>query len=562
MNPLAASWAFMRAFVADEGWQRCWRAWPCKIAAARSVPAGDWRSTPGPTQARPLSIVVLACTGEERHNALASQAAQDPRNQVVVIDLSDHAEHATRSAAINVGLRAAVHETVVVAHEDVYLPDGWHACLHDRIARLERQDADWAVMGVAGWDAAGKAVGHVRHVHRALDTFRDDATWTEAVGIDDMLIVLRRRDGLRMDESCPGLRGQATDLVQRALSQGRRSYVVDVPTIHRWRDARGRPIRRGLDAAKVRDRVCSAHRAERDVGLEYVARKWPRAAGYPWDPEAGLSPAPARTRRPALAVDAAAVDAPVILVCRGGSGSRLLATAVDDCGVFLGRERNASDDTMEFAVPVYKALFRKYREGGSAAAAATVAELRATAVDMLAASGRRRGGPWGFKIPESILLLPELHGAFPEARYVFLVRDPVASCLGRPHHSAMLESPLGRLLLPPSYDHVGRERLRMRTDSPAERMAVATVFQLQTAFSWRSSHMPRADCLDIRFERLVAAPRGELARLAEFLDRRVVSRRLERRVDTGRGRRRGVVLPGGVVESVREILRPLERFLP
>jgi hypothetical protein len=53
--------------------------------------------------------------------------------------------------------------------------------------------------------------------------------------IDEVLIVLKRSSGVEFDASLPGFHLYATDLVQTALSFGRRAYVIFAPVIHNSR---------------------------------------------------------------------------------------------------------------------------------------------------------------------------------------------------------------------------------------------------------------------------------------------------------------------------------------
>ena len=124
----------------------------------------------------------------------------------------------------------------------------------------------------------------------------------------------------------------------------------------------------------------SAYRAERAMGQEFLDLKWPARPGKSLDVESerhgGIVAGPTaripeRIRR--------RLDSPVILLARGGGGSRLLTLLARDCGVFLGNDLNGSGDCMELALPIFKSLFRKYRSLYPPQQGLSVPDLRAAA---------------------------------------------------------------------------------------------------------------------------------------------------------------------------------------
>ena len=284
---LRDAYRFSKDYAQHEGAVNLIRAMPRKVAGLRGVGEIPRIAEPAGRPSRPISFIVTWCTDELRYNLLASTCVGDPANQLVVVDNRDHLAYRVRAAAINAGVRAAIHDLLVIVHEDVYLPDGWHQRLEVRLADLERFDPAWAVLGVAGWDESGKIVGHSRHLNVSLDSFRSGPPWIRASGLDDHLVIVRRCDGFSADESSPGHRGHATDLVQSANRASRWSYVLDVPTVHRWRDPTGRPIRTALDSPKAQNLFYSAYRAERAMGQEFLDLKWPARLGGDWTSSRG-----------------------------------------------------------------------------------------------------------------------------------------------------------------------------------------------------------------------------------------------------------------------------------
>ena len=91
---------------------------------------------------------------------------------------------------------------VILAHQDVYLPEGWDRLLAARIAEVEavylimgrdrrlRHRPRWGGLGTVWSTSIGQIVGRV-----ALDPVSIQSA-------DELLIVLRRHEGLRFDEIC------------------------------------------------------------------------------------------------------------------------------------------------------------------------------------------------------------------------------------------------------------------------------------------------------------------------------------------------------------------------
>jgi hypothetical protein len=139
---------------------------------------------------------------------------------------------ASAALAYNDALSTCRHDLVVFAHQDVYLPQGWEGRLSDGIARVERIDPRWAVLGVVGVDVTGGHVGHVWSSGLQVEFGSRFEQPVAVQSVDELLIVLRRDSGLRFDPSLPGYHLYGTDIVQAALSGAMGAYVIHAPVIH------------------------------------------------------------------------------------------------------------------------------------------------------------------------------------------------------------------------------------------------------------------------------------------------------------------------------------------
>jgi len=107
-----------------------------------------------------------------------------------------------------------------------------------------------------------------------------------------------------------------------------------------------------------------------------------------------------------------------VIGATGGSGTRVLARIVLRGGMFIGSDRNRSEDALDFAA--YSDRWVDDALAGRWSAAMTD-ELRALVARQWA--GRDSDGPWGWKEPRSVYLLPFLTEELPGLRFLHVVRD-------------------------------------------------------------------------------------------------------------------------------------------
>lgn len=136
------------------------------------------------------------------------------------------------SIAYNAGLDATTARICVFAHQDVYLPLGWQDRLADHVARLDRLDPGWAVIGLFGVDRGGGHVGRVwsTGIGREIGARFSDPIPVQS--LDELVIVVNRDSGIRFDPDLPSFHLYATDIVQTAVSAGKGAYVIDAPVVH------------------------------------------------------------------------------------------------------------------------------------------------------------------------------------------------------------------------------------------------------------------------------------------------------------------------------------------
>ncbi|SFE41426.1 sulfotransferase [Roseivivax sediminis] len=500
--------------------------------AGRQLPALP-RDLPAPT--RPISFVCVRYSAEFTHNLRASGCVHDPMNELVVVDNRRNIFFPTLGAALVHGIGKARHDLVALVHEDVLLLDGWQAQFEASLRRLEEHYPDWGMVGAVGRATDGTTLGHWSDpaTPEPRNTLAPDA-FAEVDSLDDQLMVLRRSNSIHPDPALPGIHNIGPDLVIAHRERGLRSFVVDAPSVHKFADGAGQRITSPGDSRKLRTRGSLTWQAEADVSRAWFDHKHGRAPVRPGPAAADAVPQP-----------------PVILIGRGGGGTRLVSLMAQDCGLFIGSQVNISGDSIEMVPAIYRSVLRKLKSPDPWSVSQIVPDLRAAAAAMLDAAGGP--DPWGFKLPESALLLPELDRAFPGARFVHFRRSNESTVFRRTHMTARLDNEIGRATVPAAYDHIGRRRALILTDGDLVRMAATTRHQTDLIDDFLSA-VPDTRRIQIDFDETVAAPEASLARLARFLDREAEGRTITDAVDQGRAASDTPQFPDADVTLARSIL--------
>lgn len=219
---------------------------------------------------------------------------------------------------------------------------------------------------------------------------------------------------------------------------------------------------------------------------------------------------------PALApqVSEAALDAPVIAFGRGGSGTRLSSAVLDSFGLFLGNQLNPSNDSIEWVDLIYE-MALKVTGRASSDLALWRTELRARARAILDRAPEGSADLWGWKLPESSLVVPELAASFPRARWLYLLRHPVDTCMRRSHVTSRINHPVGRATLEAAYALAGRGRVP--EDAPQHILNAMSWWYQVRLFRRAMEDLPPERVHILRFEAICADPEHVLDEVARFL---------------------------------------------
>lgn len=173
--------------------------------------------------------ITVACNDERilTENLLASDVANRDDVDVLV------SRNVTSIAATyNRLLDQSSADVIVFSHQDVYFPPDWVTRLATTIAALEKNDPDWAVLSPTGISMDREHVGTIWSSSQGARIGRQVSGPVPVQSVDEAVIILRRKSGIRFDEKLPGFHFYGTDIVQTARASNLGAYVGHLPIIH------------------------------------------------------------------------------------------------------------------------------------------------------------------------------------------------------------------------------------------------------------------------------------------------------------------------------------------
>lgn len=467
-----------------------------------------FKSDLAPSPTLPISFVVVRFSDEYYTNFARSEAAACPINEIVVVDNTSNLFFDNLTSAMAYGIAKAKNRIIAVVHEDVLLPNGWQNKFEKSLFQLDQFDPLWMLLGSVGWTEAGEIVGHWRDPRNYLNSFASlNACYAPVASVDEQILVMNKDRLPPLDLDLPGIHHLGRDIPRALMAQ--HIYAIDAPTIHKYADSVGQIVSSAHLSEKIRDRDSLTYAADRAICNQYIKHKWSDLEVKDYFQEDFSLPFN-------LPEKLSQLESPIILLGRGGGGTRLLGKLAVELGIFLGANLNDSYDTIDMVLPIYQGIVAKYRAKAAWQKESIVPRIRAAAARMIAEIPSDQ--MWGFKLPEALLLLPELSEAFPKARYIHMVRDPLATCVRRSHMTARLDNHIGRIAVPLAYDWLGRQRSSILRDEPQVLMAVTTLHQLSLANGFLSQFGDQQK-FSFHFEDLFSQAQEIATRLLHWLGR-------------------------------------------
>ena len=197
----------------------------------------------------------------------------------------------------------------------------------------------------------------------------------------------------------------------------------------------------------------------------------------------------------------------ITIIGRGHSGTRAISHTLAASGVFMGALLNESGDMLppEELYEACRVMGKHVVHKGnnewdfSALHSMPIDAEFSRLVNSYLKRVLERKEPRGWKLPETTLIYPWIIRMFPEAEYIFWVRDPRDSILG-----AHITDDLTRFGV--AYD---------KTSDILMNRAVSWKYQRDIV----RATPPPAKRIEVRFEDFVLKQNATLKRLSEFLDR-------------------------------------------
>jgi len=210
---------------------------------------------------------------------------------------------------------------------------------------------------------------------------------------------------------------------------------------------------------------------------------------------------------------------PVVATGRGGSGTRLLSIILQHLDVYLGKKTGSTEDSLEWVNLLYKIAIESNRGQPRNNRKNTLWRyvLRETAADMLFSGDWDGEQAWGWKLPESMVCLPEIYDAFDQFKLIHLVRHPVDISLRRTHTTSRTSNLMGKTVLQAAYKHLGWNIRKADTDPDYIRNMASWYFQVGCVVNFGREVLGPQHYLEVRYEDICNNPSEVSNSLAGFL---------------------------------------------
>ncbi|MBE9548551.1 MAG: sulfotransferase [Proteobacteria bacterium] len=252
---------------------------------------------------------------------------------------------------------------------------------------------------------------------------------------------------------------------------------------------------------------------------------------------------------------------PIVATGRGGSGTRLLSILLQALNVFLGANTGGTEDSLDWVNLLYRIAIERNR--GKGQKPITMGHwqhaLRETAADSLTTGGWNGHQQWGWKLPETMMCLPEISEAFPQFKLVHLVRHPVDISLRRTHMTSRPDNPMGKSVLEAAYNKLGWSGEDIGSDPEYIRNAASWYYQVGMVADFGREELGPGRYLEIRYEDICMAPNKALVALAKFLGIQDYPQLVDVQIDTTR--QRAWSPPDSRVDKVWSVCREIAETL-
>lgn len=220
--------------------------------------------------------------------------------------------------------------------------------------------------------------------------------------------------------------------------------------------------------------------------------------------------------------------APVIGTGRGGSGTRMLTTLFIKLGIYMSGSISQTGDSVSWADLIYEIALSRLSRVNHIPPIDWNAKLYHRRSFVL---NYKRDQLWGLKLPEIMLILPEILSAWPDAKLIHIVRHPVETCLRRSHVTSTPKSVIGSATLKAAYaSKYGEENIYSNEEHFNN--AISWWYQLSQVIDIKNRLDKKINLLELRYEDICLDPQACVDQLTDFLG--IPSRKIEFKADQSR----------------------------
>ncbi len=194
------------------------------------------------------------------------------------------------------------------------------------------------------------------------------------------------------------------------------------------------------------------------------------------------------------------LDSPIIILGRGGSGTRLLSQLIQDVGIFLGNDINITGDSVEWVDSIYDLVINKKSIVNNNFNKIERDNLRINALEIFKSKTNENINHWGFKLPETMLCLPELMMSFPKAKIIHLIRHPVTLSLRRTHMTSRLDNPVGESVLKQAYEDLDLNFETASKNPDQINNAISWNYQVKSVCEYAQNCLTEKNYAQVKYE--------------------------------------------------------------
>jgi len=180
-------------------------------------------------------VTCVSNLNQYKSHVLMSLLKNTTKKNYEVIPVLNAGNKYSAAQALNIGIKSAKGNIIVLCHQDVVFFEKWIDNLFIRIAEVEGKTSKWGVLGTAGINSSDTTIGRVYNIKGKLSwASTTDKTIMPAQTVDEHCMVIKKNSGLLFDEkTVKGFHFYGADICLNAsINKGLVNYGILCPIIH------------------------------------------------------------------------------------------------------------------------------------------------------------------------------------------------------------------------------------------------------------------------------------------------------------------------------------------